>query len=267
MVAPTPQLESHELINRLVDAMRSGEISEFELRQIQRRAKHLLSQRLAPPEDCYMALAMTAFLDGNRPECEAALHNAIALAPKDQTNIRNAVGCLGGFGSVKEAFDLIYSKCSLFPDDKNFLRCAIMQAQQSLQFEHVPGLVQKYQKLSVNDPYDNAAQLAKSTLAMKKAAEECGLNDAEMLSRLQTAIDVVRKKGVEIRQTATQVLHDGTFIYNLYVNKDRSECAAINFDIADALVDKYEDTGIDIFSIICLPRTDYFQSTRIAGAM
>lgn len=267
MTAPIRKLETDEAIELLAEYSRSGNYTELDLMRIERKIKGLLSKGSVNPSHCHMIFGIIWFLMGDRRKCESAWRNSFLLGPGDPIVMMNGMVALTCIGNLSEAIVAINAAVERFPDNKRVLACATMQALQALQFSLGMNLMLEYDKLAINDHTDQIAAPRKQLMLIKESAETYGMTEAQMLERLETAVESVRRSGFEVRRTSTMGLHDGTFIYNLYLSADSPTCAETNFHIAESLIEKFDDTGIDLFSIVCRPLSDFAATGTIQGTV
>lgn len=249
----------------LADYSTNGNHTELDLMRIERKTKDLLSNKKGDPAHCHMIFGIIGFLSGDRKKCESGSRNACLLAPGDATVLMNCMLTFTCIGNFSESIAAINAALVRFPDNKQVLACAIMQALQSLQYTLGASIMAQYDKLAINDAIDHLADLRTPFMLLKKTAESYGMADAQMLERLETAVQTVREHGFEVRRTATTTLHDGSCIYNLFLRADSQTCADTNFHIAESLVEKFDDTGINLFSIVCRPIADFSDTCTTHG--
>jgi hypothetical protein len=148
-----------------------------------------------------------------------------------------------------------------FPDSKTSLKSAIINSQLTLSHSRSAQLLDLIDKLSVNESPVLGTRARLNIMTSKELADAHGMTDDDLAARLDVAVRAVRGGGREVRRRSVIYLHDGSFISQLYIDADASACAAMNFEIADALVDQFDDPGTEIFSIACRPLADYDGST------
>lgn len=169
----------------------------------------------------------------------------------------NAARILMSIGSNNSARALIERMAAVYPDSKIVLQSAVSNLQTMLQFELATHLLLQYEKLILNETSFLHPRARASIVGAQAFAADHGLTVEGMSSRLQVAIEVVRSKGFEVLHQSRLSFSDGSFISQLFVNTDAPGCAELNFDIADALVDGFDDPGSSVFSISSRPTTDY----------
>jgi hypothetical protein len=264
MIAPVPKLEINQLINEISAMVSSGNSSDLALRRVEKQTIALFESKAANPAHCHMVLGLVAMMQKDRAKCEKAVKNAIILAPRDSAVLMNGITCLTSMGNTRDAVALIKRMCDQFPDDKEILSYAIIQSHHVLQLSYACTLLCKFDKLAINDPVD-LIRVRKPLLRAHETAEAYGMPESELLNRLETAIESVRARGLEVERSSSLTLHDGTFHYQLHIDADSTACAETNFHIADALVEKYEDTGIEFFSVVCRPLADFNEPPAVHG--
>lgn len=72
-------------------------------------------------------------------------------------------------------------------------------------------------------------------------------------ARLDVAVAALRTAGIDVVHTRRKNFFDAEFIIYLYIDRDPDGCAKAEVLIADALVQAFDDSGQDVFTITCMP--------------
>lgn len=242
--------------------IRDNAIHMGRLHQISVRVDRLHSIGMCSELEFTFTTLLIAFATGNRVVVEDQAHALLQTTHANSYYFQNAIIPLISMGSVKLAVQATAQMVQAYPGSKQVLDHAITHATICLQFSKALELIETYNALAVNEfsPYE--PELISTLLRSHEMAQALEITEESMLARLQTAVDAVRAYGVEVLHQSRLVLHDGTFISQFFVNAPATECANLNFVIADALVENYEDVGAELFSVICRPLTDFYGATK-----
>lgn len=263
MSAPAAKREISDFIDDLAIMRNTGRIDELRLKRIEQKIIELMQKNVEPPSSGHMVLGIVAAIRGNRVETEDHMRNAIRLEGNNYIILRNAFSALGPFGNFREALDLSQRALQLTAGRKNLLQDGISLSYQALQISRACSLANELEKLTVNDATASDPRLAMPLMmASLSAAERHGLSDEDLLARLEVAVDTVRAQSFEVRGTWVSTLGDGTLLHSLFVNADYKACAHLNFSIADALVEAFDDPGGEMLSIVSKPLENFFERRR-----
>jgi hypothetical protein len=247
-------------ISALNDALSS---EEFAIRRIERKVTTEFESKKVSPEAFYMLLGMLAALRGDRIAAEKAVDNSIALAPGNPTVLENGLTVYSSFGTVRKTIPLLHDICARFPDNKSILGHAVIKSFGVLQFSFCLELLNRLEKLRINDQLLQNSELAEAleyrglVPGCLAAAKEHDFTDIDLADRLETAVAAVRANLFEVARTSSLILSDYSFVHQFHIRADHATCADINFHIAGALSERYADTGIELFSIVCRPLEDF----------
>lgn len=253
MLNPQPKQKIINIIDNLADMSTQWRSNNFQLLRYKQEINKLLKDKLNDPALCHMALGLISYHLAIREDAENHLKNAVRLAPGEPIALQNYAVICSSFGSLREANSAVYDLASKFSDRKSAIRCAIIQSFNALQVTKSTFYIEAYLKLVINE-CDNlpealfeAVKLLKHSLADNKVSED------HLLDLLETAVQSVRRSGREILFTNSMQLRNGTTMYYLYLDADMETCTQADWLIADALVEQYEDTGMEYLSIMCRP--------------
>jgi hypothetical protein len=255
--------EAIGFLEELANMLASGDLNMARLRQIEIRAARLVKLNTGHWHICATVMFMANFGLGNRIQSEAWINDLLKnKALIDKVMLLNAAHVLTNFASNNFALDVLNLLFQKYPGDPQTLMVAhtlydrmghIFSAAKT--FDDYVDRVITEEKMS--SPY------------YQLYARECafctgmGFSEADLSARLLTAIEAVRSTGFEILRQTRHSLNDGSFIQEFFVDADASVCADLTFDIADALADRYENSGADVFSISCRPLAHFSEENEV----
>ena len=231
--------------------------NRFVLLRLKKDVGSILSKKLSDPTVCYMTLALISFNLGSTDDAMHFFNNAILLRPNDQILLQNYVNIAFSSGRIKDANKVTVELVNKFPGSKTCLKCATLQSVCTLQVSDYFKYVEQYLKLMVNEETNISSALNASMLLLKRTMEDRSIPQQHLIELLETAAKAVLDKGVEILNSTGLILTDGTGIHYFYLNKTMEECSKLDWVIADALVENFDDSGMDYLSIACRP-IDHF---------
>ncbi|WP_157977899.1 hypothetical protein [Paraburkholderia kururiensis] len=228
------------------------------LKRIEREMQTLLGKHVGEPEIYWLVLAFTAFLQSDNEECIRRLQAALKLAPHDVTILGNAGSILANIGEPRRAAD-IGGRLAEVANDVNQFRSGAQLLGMALRFEEAAEIMEKH-GLSQDS-------IALSTRRLVEVAHSRRVPAETRLRLLESAIAVVRARGFPIRQAALRHYPDDSLRYELFIDADAETCGEINFEIAEALVEQFEDCYPELVTFACRPLTSYtFQDTYVEVA-
>lgn len=78
--------------------------------------------------------------------------------------------------------------------------------------------------------------------------------DAELrMALLESAVSIVRATGCEIRRASPVRYSDSTMRYEFYVEQSASQCANVNFAIAETLTEQFDEAHPELITFVCRP--------------
>lgn len=267
MIKAQPAPEIFQIVSDLTQIADDANFEEFPLQQSEVRIRRLLTTTDVEPAMCYVGLGLVGMLRGDVELTLSAANNAIALSPRNPVVVSMAITTLGNIGNLRDALVIISKFADKFLDDKDFLYCAVIHAMQSLNFSMANDLLSRFELLAVNDIHDKLKITRVSLVRTLNALMAQKFTEDELLERGETAIDTLRRRGFIVRTTSILTLHDGSFLYQLYVEGDRAQCASMNFSIAESLIEKFDNTASELMSIICRPIGDIEHGRKLIEAI
>lgn len=257
MQTAQPKTKIQDFLEKLSVMIKSASADEFTLLRIERETRDLLNKKIGDPAELYMVLSIVAYLKRDRKLAIDTMSNALALAPNNISILSSASVVYGAMGEVKLANSVLRKISALTPDDKSYVLENFGRAFSLCQIELAINLLEQFDKLTVNDP-PKYIILRTPLLAMTQSFKEVGLSEGEYLDRQETAVEAVRENGYEVCHTSCVTGDDqGSFIITFHIDADEDVCAQVNFSIAEALIEKHENTGMDLVTINTRPLSHY----------
>lgn len=264
MQAQEAPLEITDLHSEVVGIVGHLNADVGRLQQIEVRIHRLLKTTNSPRRACFGALFLIAYGLGDRQKTEACIEEVCAEQPLEAGILQNAVAVLVNFGSHSQALELINLMDANFPDSKSSLESAMINTQIALLPSLSVAFLERLDKLTVNEAPVFGPRHRMNLMTSLHLAKAHGMTDDDLSARLDAAVRAIRDGGKEVRRENMIFLHDGSFISQLYIDADAAACATMNFEIADALVEQFDDPGAEVFSIACRPLADFDGSVCMA---
>lgn len=264
MAVALANLEINKIIEDSVTEMHAFQINDLKLRQISRALDKLWDAKLITPAQFHIARGFIAAARHDRVEAVAAVKNALQLAPRDPIAQANALSVFSTFCCVRDAVSLMELMFEQLPDNKSALRDIILHASELMQYQLAARALARYDNISMNTSAE-ASERRINLISELKMAKEYDFKDEDLAALIETAVDAVRARGREVYRNSRTKLRNNTSILYLHVDADPLACAHLNFDIADALVEKFEDTKADVLTIMCRPLNDIQDMVDLEG--
>jgi len=206
----------------------------------------------------YQVLAMAHFAAGDRISCIRAMESAHAQGHLNVNGFANFLVYYGNWGDAEKCLELCKLINENFKDSKTALRAAVSFASMFCARQLTNELFEALSNISINDPIDETHGLIKRMFSRTEARmEELKFREEDVRARLETAVNFLRENYIEVQRINAVTLHDGSFMYQLFIQQGTQECSELNFGIAENLCVNFEDTGIELFSVVCRPLNTY----------
>lgn len=211
----------------------------------------------------YYAVRALAELAGRkRDQALASARNALRLAQHNTTTKLNALVVFSCTVSVADALPVLADLFANHGDSKFVLHLATLRAVDFLQFDLAVAFTEKYEVLAAND-VDKKVLMSDQLMRSVVEAKRLGLNDVDLSARIETAVTVLVDRGCQIFRHSRLILPDGSLVYALHVEASADICAELNFDIADAIVTKFDDPAAEFLTVCCRPLVDVQEMTAV----
>lgn len=258
MVAAQPKTELSSFQEELGRMIRENLKDEGAIRGIIARVTRLLSIRVIDSNDAYQTLAMAHFANGSPRDCINAIENVKNADGLHSENYANFLLYFGNFGHSHSCLELCRLVLDSIGDEKGALKSALSFSSMFCDFELYAKLVDRIDNLSINDPEDPELAMVKIMKARtEKRMQALQIKGEEVRDRLATVIDLLEEQGSPVVRINASTLHDGSFMYHLYVARDMDSCSELNFDVAEKLCSEFDDPGSELFSVVCRPLTTF----------
>jgi hypothetical protein len=263
MTAEVAPLEIDELLHEVADILSTHRDSNGRLAQIQIRAKRLLQVNGAPRLSALNVLMLTALGLGQTSNVEMWGGLLFNDQWTEAGMLQNASQAFLHIGSIQKANDVAAALVERYPDSKSALTASARTFQLTLRFSEALEQIRRYDLLAVNEKPEFGERERKMLTSSVDLLEGRVLTEEDLSLRLSEAVTAVRSAGSNVCRVGRLVLNDGSFVSHLFVDASAPRCAELNFVIIDALIDKFDDLGSDIFSIACRPFDDYWDTYSV----
>jgi len=262
MAALQVSQELEALGGEITKMLHSVERDPSRIAQLKVRLTFLQSSGRLPPVITYSLLALVAELEKDRERAVDLARSSIAAivdaSDDSTTSFTNALAVLARFGLYREAFDRSIESIKRWPGNVPVVAAAIRQAYVAAQFDSGISLLNHLALILGGRLSIDMEKRYLSLLMLKDMAEKLRMSEDDILDRRIVARQAVLDFGLDAVWETHGPLRDGSFITRFHLAADRAKCSECTFAIFDALGEKFEDTGMDLFSIICVPLEDYY---------
>lgn len=251
-----------EIMSDLTRLLHKPDYDVLQLRRLEIAVQRLWESSAISAVEYHAMKAFFAIAKQQRQNALDAAINVVQLAPNDPVAGLNALTIFVGIVEIDRSIPLVKSLAMTQRDDKQLLKSLIIKGTDLMQFNFVKGLFERFDALSINDvPVKSFRRnAAECTL---EAMNRYGLTDEDMAARLKVAAEALQQKGFDVFRGTRRTLSDGSIVHYMHVNADADTCAELNFDIADALVNQFEDPCGELVSFACRPVADISAMTLI----
>lgn len=247
---PIPATKANELLDVIQRLSHERKPSELELARVQREATTLVRSGAAPA-DGHMVLGMASAFQNDMGGFQH--HFGIAFELTSERYIRkNFIFAALRLGLVEQPLAHARDLFQLYPDDIGALRLVHEMAVRALEFELAEHSERALRKLAAWRE-DEVITVARLRLARDRALR-LGISSSDIVARLETAAKVVREAGEPVFGLIFDFAREGRFSYGFVLRANVEVLCDINFQIVDRLVDQFDDTLADLFTICCLTR-------------
>jgi hypothetical protein len=262
MTAATPDRALHPLLDAIIARVDDAVVDALGIARLERDLAKLWKASAVSTSEYHMTRAMLAMLKHNNDAAVEAAREAVRWSAGDFVVQNNCLTVMSTALEVSEAVDLMHGIIRRNADNIEVVRDLIVKASDLLQFCTASDLIDRFEKLNVN--CDSEPKLLRRIIVRTKdAMTQQGFTDDDFTRRLIVARDIVRNKGFNIWRSSRTTLSDGTFMYFIHVDADSDRCAELSFDVADALVEAFEDPGSELATIACRPALDLVNMKQV----
>ncbi|MBB6319282.1 hypothetical protein [Paraburkholderia tropica] len=243
-----PAKAAMEGLNELFVLVAHGENDVLTVKRHERQARLLLERQAIAPAFAWLAIGAAAFLQGKRSDSKDAIKAAIRLAPKDEAVLGNASSLFALMGEASLAVQTARQLIETGIDGHGLLG-ALSTLKKALQLEEAFMIAEKR-----NAKFDPA--LAASAARLLEIAAEHAVGPAQRIKMIEVAAAAVFSQGSAIRQASLRHL-GGELRFEFYVDESAARCGELNFAIADALCDSFDDPAPEFVTFACRPVSSY----------
>lgn len=264
MTSAVPARKIDTIMSELNRLLEKCEVDAFQLRRVEGETERLWEAKAISPSEYYVAKAFFAIGRQQRENALYAAKNALRLAPNDPIVQLNVLTVFVGILDIEASLPLMRSMAANQRDNKEIVKSLIIKAADLMQLQLANELFEVFDALSVNDPpavFFRRGSCEQSLDAMSKYQ----LTDDDLAERIKAAAGALRSASLDVFRNSRRTLSDGSVIYCMHVNADVDKCAEMNFRIADALVEKFDDPCGEFISFFCRPLSDLEEMQVVPG--
>lgn len=246
-----PLHAGQQKLSDCVDMAIAGKADPLVVKRIEREAWALLDKGASQPEISWLILGFTAFFQGKAADCVRYIEAAAKITPYDLTVLGNAGSVLAAAGEPRRAATYARRQAGMSEGDGAQLLYSGFTLRKALFFEEAAQIMRTHSGSADSENFRAANQ------RLADAANTRGISPDLRLSLLETAIEAVRAQGSAIKHVGISQYPDDTLRYVFYIDQTASQCASVNFLIAEALIEKFEDAHPEFVTFACRPTSSY----------
>lgn len=235
-------------LNDLFHMIVHGQINDLAAKRHEREARVLLERGGMPPAFAWLAIGAALFLQGRHAESVEALCNAVQLAPDEEPVLGNACSIFSIVGEAQRSVDMARRLLGLV-NSKVGKTGALRALEKSLHFEEVLEMGEKF-GVGFSERFTSAAR------RVLEIADEHGATPEMRVKLIDAAAEAVRSQGCIVRQT-TLMQADDQLRYEFFIDETARRCAEVNFAIAEALCEQFDDPAPEFVTFSCRPLSSY----------
>lgn len=225
-----------------------GKSNDLAVKRHEREARTLLERDAIDPAYAWMAIGAAMFLQGKHRESVEALNNAVKLAPMDEPVLGNACSIFSIVGETELAVDRAHRLLGLVIT-RDGRMAALRVLEKALRFEEVLEIGEKV-NIGFSDAYKESAK------HLLSIADDHGATPELRARLIDAAVTAVRTQGYLVRQTTLVQVKD-QLRYELFIDETARRCAEVNFAIAEALCEQFEDPVPEFVTFSCRPLSSF----------
>jgi hypothetical protein len=254
VIVNLPNPVSVQWLRELIDMAVAARSSEFLVKRIERDAQLLLTRSDEQPAMCWLVLAFTAFLQGEREECVRCAKAAYQLAKSDPTVLNNAASLMCNIGEPGLAVGYARELRALRPCSSLHMINAARVLQTALHFEEAAEMLRIGLPRQALDKHEDLLLRIDEMAAVFRSAN-VGVDLRVAL--LESAIEAIRTEGSVIRRADPVHYPDRTMRYEFFIDESATQAADVSFAIAEALVERFDDAYPELITFVCRPLSSY----------
>lgn len=272
-------LINSSLLDRLNALLEQNVIDEVELLRLEKAADKVADKNLA-----YTLLGALSAIKFDATNVYKNFNAALRYSTSSENHLytqSNQAVALQRIYKFKESAQLIYQVHDNYRDNLGILDTATSLCTAALQFHKLKELNIRSDKLGhdnhiagvklVKKVNDNSTQTSDSRSKItdkskKSDTKNCSnivelldrhkITEDELGDRVDAAAQVLFENKIPFRGYNLLALDNGEFMYRFYLDVSPEKAAELNFQIADKLIDSFDNTLFNIFTISCTPNVN-----------
>lgn len=236
----------NEVVHLLVrqrDASVSGALIELKA-----QLEAIYQRKMKDVVACQMGLGLANLGLGDHAEAFRLIANAQKIAPGVDYVVGNAIVAFVNMGYFEDALKLANTAVVRFEGDQLVLRAATLALESTLHFEEASQSIDNLLKFAP-DANMQASLVARQALLAQLAArgKHDGFDGDSLMARAQCAVECLKRSGKQIFSIDLRGVHVNSVALELSIDASPQECAELNYVVAEALFDNFEDaTAVDL---------------------
>ncbi|CAM2146746.1 protein of unknown function [Pararobbsia alpina] len=200
---------------------------------------------------CQMGLGLAAMGLGNHGEAKRQITNALQLNTADDHIVCNALSALTDMGYVREANALSSSLLPTAKGSRNVLKHMLGCFADTFDFEHAIEVVDAIVNITHPSEPIRAEALSRRPLyeELLRIAKEEKLDHEALLLRIEAVVEALKASRHNVYRV--DLLGTMPLATSLHIHVDASspECAELQYVVVEALIDRFENTAVEVAPI------------------
>jgi hypothetical protein len=171
------------------------------------------------------------------------------LAPYNVAVVANAGMLFANVGEVRRMGVVAKKLAGISNGHVEQLESSAKLLALALQFEEIGEIMQQHGRAQTS------VALAAQHLA--ECARVRGISSELRLSLLETAVAAVRSRGFAVRNSYLRHYPDDSLRYEFFIDASAETCGELNFEIAERLVEAFDDCHPEFVTFACRPSDSY----------
>ena len=199
---------------------------------------------------CQMGLALLHFGLGNHEEAKRQTLNAKRTGGGEEHIASNALVLLLNTGEFLLAHEAAQEAGRRFVGNPTILRQASIVLQDTLDFRASADCIEKLLKMTTNDVEQAAITVHLDLMqGLAERADELGYSAHSLIERAVCAVEALRSQKHKIFWVQLRGTKVNSVALEFHVDANAETCAELNFVIADALIENFDDTAMDLITM------------------
>lgn len=258
MQAIDPQTREMNYANRLIDMMTQRLPDDFEVRRIEASLNRLRQQPGSDLATCFHAISLARVLRMDRDGALDAARNAVHMNPVSPALHINLISTFLHLAEIDAAAKVADRCRGRFRGDLQVLTAMLLAYVYAFRFEDALAVCQEGSGRRDHAPRFNACAFDTSVVEnLMRLRDEHGYTEATLQEVFNVAVGVLVDAGAGPLRFSRAIMPDGSVMHHFHVDRSVKECAALDWAIADRLVERFDKTGSELMSLCCLPVTTY----------